>query len=260
MSLLEVKNLSKQYHRKSRQVEALQSLSFSVEKGEVLGIVGESGSGKSTILRLLAGLEKPSTGEIYLEGAPVVQRGSRHSKERCRQMQMVFQDASSAFDPRKKLRFSLEEPLRYLAPELSSAERWQKIQNLLEQVELLEEWTKKYPSELSGGQCQRMAIVRALSVEPALLLCDEITSALDIEVQEELIQLLSQLQQERQLTILWVTHDLLQAERLCGRILVMQQGKCAEEGENVLQNPKSQYTIRLLKAARLEGLAADRKG
>ncbi len=238
MSLLEGKDLSRRYTRKGVGVDALTNVSFTLEKGELLGIVGESGSGKSTLLRLVSGLEPPDSGVLLLEGTPLPVKRSR---VHYRRIQMIFQDPIGSFHPRRPISASLREAVRNLTgrePDLPA---------LCGMVGLSPELLSRYPRELSGGQCQRMAIARAIGTEADILLCDEITSALDVSTQAQILILMERLCRERQLSVLFVSHDLAVVSCLCSRVMVMQGGQVVEEGpvQEILDHPKEEYTQKL---------------
>ena len=238
MTILEGKDLSRRYARREGSVDALTGVSFTLEKGELLGIVGESGSGKSTLLRLVSGLEAPDSGSILLEGTPLPPKRSR---EHYRRMQMIFQDAVGSFLPRRRISASIRETVRNLTG------REPDLEALCRMVGLSPELLDRYPRELSGGQCQRMAIARAIGAEPEILLCDEITSALDVSTQAQILNLLAKLCRERQLSALFVSHDLAVVSCLCSRVMVMQGGRVVEEGptRDILDHPREEYTKRL---------------
>lgn len=248
MKVLEVKNLSRSYKKKNQKIEALQPVDLSVAAGEILGIVGESGSGKSTLLKQIAGIEKPDTGEILLAGRPVEQQKARNRREQYRHMQMIFQNASGSFNPRRRILTSMEENLKFLAGIRDHEQQMERIRYYMEKTGLEPELAQRYPWELSGGQCQRAAIARALMVEPQLLLCDEITSALDVIVQDRIASLIRSLTDEFQVAVLFVSHDIALVGSLCDRIMVMRDGVCVESGDavQVLEQPKSVYTKQLL--------------
>ena len=235
--LLEVRHATKEYKR----VRALDDVSFTLQPGEILGVVGESGSGKSTLLRQIACLERLTSGEILLAGREITHAAPR---DICREVQFVFQDAAASFNPRRTVRQSLYEPLRLLCGETDPAAR---VAELLRQVGVPAELADRRPALLSGGQCQRMAIARALAARPAVLLCDEVTSALDVSAQAQIVHLLSDLRRELGLAILFVSHDLALVSSLCDRVLVLQNGRRVESGaaNALIQNPQEPYTRRL---------------
>lgn len=213
--ILKVENVYKTYRGKS--VRALEPVSFELFPGETLGLVGRSGSGKSTLLRLIAGLERPDGGTIYMDG-----EARTPEKERCRtlqKVQLVFQDAVSSFDPKRPMGAAVLDAMRYLCPKMSAEKRRERLAALLERVGLPAELSERKPSEVSGGQCQRMALVRALAPGPRLLLCDEVTSALDTVAQASLLELLDSLRREQELAILFVCHDPALTEAFCHRTI-----------------------------------------
>lgn len=241
MTVLEVKHLSKGYSRRGVSIEALSDVSFSLSDREILGIVGESGSGKSTLLRLISGLEAPDTGEIIMDGKPLPVHRTR---ENYRAMQMIFQDATGSFHPRRRISASIRETVR----NLSDSRDTFNMDALTKMVNLNPELAECYPRELSGGQCQRFAIARAMAVEPRILLCDEITSALDVSTQAQILRLLSNIYQEKEMSVLFVSHDLAVIRCLCDRVIVMHDGRIVEEGKvrDIIDNPQDDYTKRLV--------------
>lgn len=225
MNLLEVKDL----HVRYGQYEAVKGVSFSLAKGEILGIVGESGSGKSTIAKTLMGLNRAASGEIV---------------NRASSTQMVFQDAVGSLNPRMTVRQTLDEVLRHYSRNPSNPS------NLLSQVGLSDAVLDQYPREMSGGQCQRVSVARALAARPEILIADEPVSALDVSVQARVLNLLRDLRNELGLSILLIAHDLAVVKNVCDRICVMERGLFVDEGEaaEVFEHPTSDYTKRLLAA------------
>ena len=229
MSVLKVRELTKVFSLADGTTKyAVDRVSFSVEEGEFLGVVGRSGCGKSTLLRLIAGLETKDGGSICIDG---VELGpDRESRKAARQkMAMIFQQPQSAFDPRRTLGWSICEPLMVRGVKRTEAET--RAKELLSEVGLSGEILCRYPREVSGGQCQRAAIVRALLVKPRLLLADEVTSALDVVTQKEIVALLARLCKEEKIACLFITHDLPLLDKTADRVLVMQDGQKREEGQ-----------------------------
>lgn len=226
--MLELKNLCVSYGK----LPTVKNISFAVEPGQIVGLVGESGSGKSTVANLVSGLMRPNSGRIRFEG---------------QNLQMVFQDPMMSFSPRMKILDSLCEGLRYRT-NLSRQERENRAYEVLEQVGLKREYAQKYSYELSGGECQRAAIGRAIMIRPELLICDEVTSALDVSVQAQIIRLLKGLADEMGMAYLFISHDLALVSSLCDRIAVMYHGEIVESGKvrEVIDHPKQEYTKRLL--------------
>jgi peptide/nickel transport system ATP-binding protein len=221
-------------------------VSFEVGAGERFGIVGESGCGKSTLLRLLAGLDRPTSGRVVVEGtdiAPLPERRLRFLRDR---LQMVFQDPMSSLDPRMRVRDIVAEPLvaqRSRAPQ-------ERVAQLIREVGLPETAVHRYPHQFSGGQRQRISIARALAPSPGILLADEPVSALDVSVRAQVLNLISELVDELELTLVFVSHDLSVVRHLCDRVAVMSAGEIVETGpvEQVWRAPQHPYTQRLLAA------------
>lgn len=242
--ILEVRHLTKRYAKKNSCVEAVLDVSVQLYQGQILGIVGESGSGKSTLLRQIACLEQPDEGRLFLKGAEIT---GKKTRDICGEMQMVFQHAAASFNPRRKISASLDEMLK-----VHTKYRGQKLKEkraeLIQMVGLQPELAERYPLQLSGGQCQRMAIARALAANPVLLLCDEITSALDMSAQAQIVNLLNNLRRQMNLSVIFVSHDLALTGSLCENLIVMENGICVEAGrsDEILKEPKQAYTRRLL--------------
>jgi oligopeptide transport system ATP-binding protein len=248
--LLEVKDLTKRFRKRGRgELTAVDRISFCLYPGETLGIVGGSGSGKSTVARLAARLIDASEGEIRLKGRDITRLAGKELRRACRCLQMVFQTPVGSFDPRRTLGDGIGESLKNAG--VPAGERKKRVAALLGQCGLSGEYADRYPHEVSGGQCQRAALARALAVEPELLICDEITSALDVTVQKQILELLEELREKKKMTFLFISHDLALVQRFCSRILVMEDGKVAESGtpEEVILHPKAEYTKRLVEAA-----------
>ena len=239
--LLEIKNLTKRFQDGDQEFAVVDDVSFSVLPGECVGLVGESGCGKSTIARMITHLKKPDAGSVLLEGEETVFLKGK--------VQMVFQNPQASFDPRRTLGDGIMESMRNQG--MKKEEARQRMEALLAMVELSAEYGKRYPHEVSGGQCQRAAIARALAVKPKLLICDEATSALDVTVQAQIVKLLQKLQKETGVAILLICHDLALVQAMCDHVLVMYQGKIIEEGtpDQVIGEPREEYTKALVEAA-----------
>ena len=242
MNLIEVDGL----HVRYGAYEAVKGVSFALGRGEILGIVGESGSGKSTIAKTLMGLEKKSEGQVAISLSS---------------MQMIFQDAVGSLNPRMTVRQTLEEVLRHSrgaraasgtrsASNSSKSRGGRSPRELLELVGLSVAVLDQYPREMSGGQCQRVSIARALACEPEVLIADEPVSALDVSVQARVLNLLRDLRNELGLSILLIAHDLAVVKNVCDRICVMEHGRFVDVGEaaDVFEHPQSDYTKKLLAA------------
>lgn len=245
--LLEVKNLNKTFPVKKEKLYAVNQVSFSLKKGECLGIVGESGCGKSTLARMIAGITPASGGEILLEGLDYINLKGAQKRQFRRNIQMVFQDPLSSFSPRMKVGAYLMEARRNFDG-ISKAEGLKEAGELLQEVGLPPEFVSRYPHELSGGQLQRVAIARAISVQPKLLICDEATGALDVSIQNQIAQLLVKLVEEKQIGCLFIGHDLALVRSVSQRIAVMYLGKIVEvlESETLGEKAVHPYTRMLL--------------
>ncbi len=233
------------------QVHAVRDVTLQVETGETLGIVGESGCGKSTLARLLVGLTPPSGGEIEIEGQPL---DRADPAEFGRKIQYIFQDPISSLNPRKTIRQILEAPLRHLHA-MTQPERTARIREILASVNLREEFLDRYPHEFSGGQAQRIGIARALASNARILILDEPVSALDVSVQAQVLNLLSDLKQELGLTYLFISHDLAVVEAISDRIAVLYFGSVVEVGpaDRIFSRPRHPYTRLLADSAPVVG-------
>jgi len=230
---------------------AVDDVSFHVERGEVLGIVGESGSGKTTVGRMLVRLYEPTSGDIIYNGRNYADvTGTSEAKRLSDDVQIVFQDPYSSLNPRMRVRDIVAEPLIYHKWEKSASEARRIAALLLARVGLPEEVGQKYPHQFSGGQRQRISIARALATRPRVLICDEPTSALDVSIQAEVLNLLKDLQEELDLTIVFISHDLAVIRQMSDRIVIMANGRVCEIGETerILASPEHEYTKSLLAA------------
>lgn len=245
--ILKVEALTKTFSGQ-REIAAVNGISFELFPGECLAIIGESGSGKTTAVNMISRLTDVTTGSIFLEGQEITHRKGKQLREVYRQMQMVFQTPTDSFDPRRTLGDGIGESLRNVG--LTRKETQKRVEALLEKCGLPGEFANRYPHQVSGGQCQRAAIARALAIEPKLLICDEATSALDVTVQKEIISLLNELRKQRgkNLSILFICHDISLVQQFCDRVLVMYRGEIVEEGtpDAVIRAPKNDYTKRLI--------------
>lgn len=239
--ILEVHEVKKFFGNK----KILDGISFSVKAGEILGVVGRSGCGKSTLAKIISGLIPSDGGKIFLCGQDISDFGGE--KNFYRDMQMIFQMPEDSFDPRKTLGWSIAEPLRNFCKKNNLNGQ---VKNLLVEVGLPESYASRYPHEVSGGECQRAAIARAISIAPKILICDEATSALDVTVQAQIISLLRKLCREKNFSCLFITHDLALLPKISDRVIVLHEGKILEEGspEKIIRNPKSKFTEDLMAA------------
>ena len=247
-SLLEVKHLKKIFHSGKESFTAVEDINFFLEQGECLGIVGESGSGKSTVAMMLTHLTEVTEGQIFLQGKDITHAKGKALRETYRELQMVFQTPVGSFDPRCTLGDGIGESLRNMG--ISKKETRNRVEKLLLTCGLTPEYADRYPHQVSGGECQRAAIARALAVEPRVLICDEATSALDVTVQKQIMELLQKLKKENQLSFLFICHDLALVQLFCDRVIVMHDGHVEEEGtpEEIIEHPKTEYTEQLIRS------------
>ena len=248
--VLRVADLHAEHRTRYGAVLAATGISFQLQRGACVALVGESGSGKTTIARVVAGLHRTWTGQVLLDGEPLAPQARRRTREQRRRIQMVFQSPSDALNPRHTVADTVSRPaitLRGLSRRAAAAE----VEALLDAVRLPARYARCYPRELSGGQRQRVAIAAALAAEPDVIVCDEITSALDVSVQATVLELLRDLRQERDVSLLFITHDLGVVAAIADEVLVLDQGRICESGGTpaLLANPQDAYTNRLLQAA-----------
>ena len=239
--LLTVENLSKEYIKK----KTLNNVSFSMEKGELLGMLGKSGAGQSTIGKILLQLSRPTTGTILFEGKAL-------SEVPRRDIQAIFQDPYTALNPSLKIGEILEEPL-IANGKFTKEERRKKVEETLVKVGLLESDYEKYPEELSGGQQQRVCIAGAIILSPKLIICDEPIASLDLAIQVQILDLINKINQEEGITFIFITHNLPAVYRIADRILLLYRGEVQEiqEVEEFFKNPKSEYGKKFLKTLNL---------
>ena len=247
--VLKVENLTKVFTRKGQpDFTAVNHISFELFPGECLGLIGESGSGKTTVVNMITRLVDATEGSVVLDGDEIAKKSGRELRSAYQKMQMVFQIPTDSFDPRCTLGDGIGESLRNKG--MSRAETKQEVARLLTECGLTPEVAKRYPHQVSGGQCQRAAIARALAVKPKLLICDEATSSLDVTIQKEIIALLNELRSHHgnELSILFICHDIALVQQFCNRVLVLYKGKIVEQGvpDEIIHNPKDEYTKRLI--------------
>ncbi|MBI2176809.1 MAG: ABC transporter ATP-binding protein [Candidatus Tectomicrobia bacterium] len=256
--LLEVKGLKKHFpitegvlvQKAIATVKAVDGVSFSIRRGETLGLVGESGCGKTTTGRCILHLDRPTAGEVIFEGVNLAALDEKELRAWRRKMQVIFQDPYSSLNPRMKIGDIIEEPMYVhgLAP--GGRERRERVRELLSVCGLNARMADRYPHEMSGGQRQRVGIARALAMKPEFLVCDEPVSALDVSIQAQIVNLLEDLRQEYGLTYLFIAHDLSVVRHLCHRVAVMYLGRIVEiaDCDALYENPRHPYTRALLSA------------
>ena len=250
--LLEVKNLTKHFQSSQGTVHAVDNVSFSIKRGETLGIVGESGCGKTTIGRALLRLVEPTSGEALFDGRDIFKIKGRELTKARKDMQIVFQDPFSSLNPRRTVFQTIAGPIKHhkIIPGASKRDIERRVIQLMETVGLAERLINAYPHELDGGRRQRIGIARAIAVEPKFIVCDEPVSALDVSIQAQILNLLKDLQQKRGLTFIFITHDLSVVNYFSDTIIVMYLGMAVEKApaEMLFANPMHPYTKALLSA------------
>lgn len=251
MSVLEIRNISKSFTTgfiNKRIFKVLKDISFSVEENEILGLAGTSGAGKSTLIRIIMQLLKPDQGDILLNGKVISQMSANENKKMREDMQLVFQNPTSSLNPRMTIKESIEEPIRIHKNQDINLKH--SIEDVLEKVQLRKELLSRYPHQLSGGELQRICLARLLLLNPKILLLDEPTSMLDVSVQAQIISILKDIQKERSLACLFISHDLDLLRVICNRIGIMREGRLIElqPTELLYRHPKEKYTKELLAA------------
>ena len=244
--ILEAQHLKKVFISGKKSMTAVDDVSFELRQGECLGIVGESGSGKSTIVKMITHLQSITEGNVILKGKDITNVKGKELREVYKDIQMVFQMPMESFDPRRTLGDGIGESLRNMG--LSRKETRERVEKLLERCGLDKEYADRYPHQVSGGQCQRAAIARALAIEPSVLICDEATSALDVTVQKQILKLLMELKQKENFSFLLICHDLALVQAFCDRVLVLYHGETVESGtpDEIINHPKMDYTKKLI--------------
>jgi peptide/nickel transport system ATP-binding protein len=231
-------------------VKAVDGVDFQIQRGRTLGLVGESGCGKTTLGRAILKLQKTKLGSVLYDGNELITLTQKEMLDFRKRMQIIFQDPYASLNPRQTIEQTLVEPLLVHGIGVNHSERKDRIVSLLEEVGLGAEFLLRYPHEFSGGQRQRISVARALAVEPEFIVCDECVSAMDVSVQAQVLNLLRELQQKRNLTYLFISHDLSVVKFMSDDMIVMKNGKIMESGnaQDIYENPKSNYTRELLDA------------
>lgn len=248
--ILESKDLCLGYPTRRGWKQVVHNVSFDVRKRQTVALVGESGSGKSTIAKALVKLIPVKSGSLWIDGASVAFLNSKAFQPYRKQVQLVFQDPWQALNPRLSCEQLLSEPLSLHFPNLNRGALTSRSRQLLDSVHLPVSVMRRYPSEMSGGQRQRLLLARALAVEPELLICDEPVSALDVSIQAQLLALLQELKESRGLTLLFISHDLAVVQQVADKVLVLQKGEAVEwqETGELFRNPGHPYTQSLIEA------------
>ena len=248
-TLLEAEHLTKVFTQRGKEsFKAVDDVSFSLKAGETLGIVGESGSGKSTLAKMITRLTDITEGTLKFQGKDITKLKQRQLKDVYGKIQMVFQNPVGSFDPRRTLGDGIGESLRNRG--MKKTEVAKRVKELLEQCGLDEEFAGRYPHEVSGGQCQRAAIARALAIEPKVLICDEATSSLDVTIQKQIMVLLEDLKDTHGLSFIFICHNLALVQSFCDKVLVLSEGKAVENGkpDDIINEPQEAYTKKLVDA------------
>lgn len=256
--LVEARNLKKYFKVSSGQLHAVDGVNFKIKKGTTLGVVGESGCGKSTLGRVLLRLYDVTDGQILYDGEDITHIGSAELKKVRAKMQMIFQDPSGALDPRKSVKNLIGEPLKVYKVCKSKAEYDERVAQIMKVVGLDPRYTDSFSHELDGGRRQRIGIGRALAMDPEFIICDEPVSALDVSIQAQILNLLMDLQDEKKLTYVFITHDLSVVKHISHEIMVMYLGQCVEYAKtaDLFANPMHPYTQGLLDAVPIPSLKA----
>ena len=255
--LLEVKNLKKYFPVPSGTLHAVDDVSFDLNKGETLGIVGESGCGKSTLGKTILRLTNPTSGQVMYGGRDIAAIPDKDFVKLRPELQMIFQDPMSSLNPRMSVKEQIEEPLLIYKRYPDRAEREKKVLELMDTVGLARRYAEMYPHELDGGRRQRIGIARALALDPEFIVCDEPVSALDVSIQAQVLNLLMDLQEERKLAYMFITHNLSVVAHISSEIAVMYLGQCVERAstEELFANPLHPYTKALLAAIPVPNLS-----
>lgn len=250
--ILRLENVSKSYKKNNIHFNVLENINFQAQKGELLGLVGESGCGKSTLAKLISKFDEEYKGSIKFQNRSIREIKKNQVDEYYRKVQIISQNPLATFSPRMKIKNYLKEPFINFNI-LKKSKINKHLEDLVSNVGLDPSCLNKYPNELSGGELQRITIIRALGINPELIIFDEITSNLDVIIQKQIIELLDKLRAEYLFTGIFITHDLILAENVCDRILVMKDGKIIEilEGENKFKSAKEEYTKKLFQASNL---------
>lgn len=241
--LLDVRDVTKTFRKNKKEFTAVDHVSLKIRDGESVGLIGESGSGKTTIANIIAGFLDADTGDVFFQGNSLVHATAKDRRTLRREMQMVFQNPQSSFSSRMRLGDGIMEGLNYYT-KLSRAEKEKRVDEAMEQTGLPLSYKNKYCFEISGGECQRAALARAILIRPKLLLCDEMTSALDVCVQKQILELLAALKEELGMAMLFISHDIALVKGFCDSVYVLKSGSVVEEGQTdqIFASPEHEYT------------------
>ena len=248
--VLEVRNLKKYFKTPAGQLHAVDDVSFTIEKGHTLGVVGESGCGKTTLGRTILRLLEPTSGQILFHGEDITKLNKEKMKRIRKEMQLIFQDPYASLNPRMSVSEIIKEPMIVNKMYTSKGELEQRVKELMEVVGLAPRLVNTYPHEMDGGRRQRVGIARALATNPQFIVCDEPVSSLDVSIQAQILNLMMDLQEEKQLSYLFITHDLSVVKHISTEIAVMYLGQCVEKAptKELFENPRHPYTKALLSA------------
>ena len=259
---IEVRNLKKYFKNKAGMLHAVDDVSFSINEGDTLGVVGESGCGKTTTGRCMIRLVEPTSGSVLFDGKDIAQLGRRELNKARKDMPIIFQDPFSSLNPRRTVYQTIAAPIKFhdILPGARKLDIERRVLELMETVGLAERLINTYPHELDGGRRQRIGIARALAVEPRFIVCDEPVSALDVSIQAQILNLLRDLQRDRGLTYVFITHDLAVVNHFANDIMVMYLGQTVEKApaKELFKNPLHPYTQALLSAVLLPKVGANK--
>ena len=254
--MIETRHLKTYFKTPGGMLHAVDDVNIQIEEGKTLGVVGESGCGKSTLGRTMLHLTPITSGELYFNGRDISRLNKREIKELRREVQMIFQDPYASLDPRMSITQAIEEPLIIYGIEKNRAKRQEKVLELMDTVGLARRFSNSYPHELDGGRRQRIGIARALALEPKFIVCDEPVSALDVSIQAQILNLLQDLQEQKHLTYMFITHDLSVVKHISDEICVMYLGQVVEKcgAKELFRDPRHPYTKALLSAIPIPSL------
>lgn len=249
-ALIETRDLQKYFKTPKGQLHAVDHVNLKIERGTTLGVVGESGCGKSTLGRTILRLLEPTGGDVLYNGESVLHYNQTQMREMRKKMQIIFQDPYSSLNPRMNVSELIAEPIKVCQTITSRDETVEKVMSLMTTVGLAERLVQAYPHELDGGRRQRIGIARALALDPEFIVCDEPVSALDVSIQAQILNLMMDLQEERRLTYMFITHNLSVVKHISDKIAVMYLGQCIElaDTDAIFNDPKHPYTVSLLNA------------